>query len=147
MNYTRTLSLLAATALAVILNSLLTASAQPVVTTLAASGVTATNATLNGTVNPNGAATTAYFQYGLTTNYGSFSATTSLAATNTTLPVSNLIGGLLPNTPYHFQLVAVTSAGPGPGGDLTFTTLPSVPTLPATSITATGATLNGTLKP
>jgi hypothetical protein len=59
-----------------LLNSHFTADAQPVVTTLAATGVTATNATLHGTVNPNGSVTTAYFQYGLTTNYGSFSATT-----------------------------------------------------------------------
>jgi len=50
------------------------AAAQPVVTTLAATGATATNATLHGTVNPNGAVTTAYYQYGLTTNYGSIGA-------------------------------------------------------------------------
>lgn len=43
----------------------------PAVTTSAASGVTATAATLNGTVNPEGAATTYQFQYGTSTSYGS----------------------------------------------------------------------------
>jgi hypothetical protein len=44
-------------------------------------------------------------------------------ATNTTLSVSNLIGGLLPGTAYHFRLVAGNSAGTTLGGDLVFTTL------------------------
>jgi hypothetical protein len=66
----------------------------PTVTTLGASDVTATNATLNGTVNTGGLSTKAYFEYGLTTNYGSFGATNTLASTNTTLSVSNLLGGL-----------------------------------------------------
>jgi hypothetical protein len=94
----------------------------PVVTTLPATSITSTNATLNGTVNPNGAATTAYFRYGLTSGYGSYSATNALVATNTTLSVSNLIGNLTPGTTYHFQLVASNSGGASVGNDLTFTT-------------------------
>jgi hypothetical protein len=38
--------------------------------TLSASTITPTGATLNGTVNPNGWPTTAWFQWGTTTNYG-----------------------------------------------------------------------------
>ena len=121
----------------------------PVVATLPASSITATNATLNGTVNPDGGVTTAYFQYGLATNYGSFSATNTLAATNTTLSVSNLIGNLSAGTRYHFQLVASNSAGTTLGADQTFTTVgfPAVTTLAASGITATNATLNGTVNP
>jgi hypothetical protein len=123
--------------------------APPVVSTLAANCLTTTNCTLNGTVNPNGAATTAYFRYGLTTNYGSYSATNTLGATNTTLSVSNLISNLTANTTYHFQLVASNSLGTALGGDLTFTTpgQPVATTQPATSITTTNATLNGTVNP
>ena len=64
--------LIAATLLGMlgVLNSHFTADAQPAVTTLPSTSLTQTNATLNGTVNPLGAATTGYFQYGLTTNYG-----------------------------------------------------------------------------
>src|ERR1035438_4373201 len=83
--HTRTWSFLAAIALAVSLNSLLTASAQPVVTTLAA-----TNATLNGTVKPNGLATTAYFEYGPDANYGNWGPVTLLPATNSTLNMPGL---------------------------------------------------------
>src|SRR5437867_865389 len=43
----------------------------PLATTQPAQSVTATSATLQGSVNPDGAATTAWFQYGLTISYGS----------------------------------------------------------------------------
>jgi hypothetical protein len=43
----------------------------PVVTTNAATNVASFSATLNGSVNPGGSTTTVYFQYGLTTSYGS----------------------------------------------------------------------------
>ena len=52
----------------------------PVGITLAASGVTASNAILNASVNPNGAPTTVYFQWGGTTNYGNVTASNTLAA-------------------------------------------------------------------
>jgi len=127
-----------------------TASAQPAVTTSPATGITATNATLNGTVNPNWAATTAYFQYGLTTGYGSYSATNTLAATNVALSVSNLTGSLNPGTTYHFRLVASNNVGTSLGNDLTFTSSPGAPTvttLSATGVTSAHAALKGTVNP
>jgi len=129
--------------------SFTTAIAAPAVTTLAATGFSATNASLSGAVNPNGAATTAYFQYGVTTNYGSFSATNTLAATNITLAVANVIGNLAAGTTYHFQLVAVNAAGTSAGADLSVTTIagPTVTTLAVSAFTATNATLNGTVNP
>jgi 6,7-dimethyl-8-ribityllumazine synthase len=127
-----------------------TSVAAPLATTLAASGITATNALLNGTINPNGAATTAWFRYGLTTSYGNYSATNSLPATNVALSVSNLISSLTPGTTYHFQLIASNSVGTNAGADLTFTASPVSPTpttLAASSINSTNATLNGTVNP
>jgi len=97
-----------------------TSTAAPAVNTLAASSITASNATLNGNVNPNGAAATAYFQYGLTTNYGSLTASTNLAATNTAFSISNLITNLTTRTLYHYQLVASNSLGITLGNDATF---------------------------
>src|SRR3954463_5913902 len=44
--------------------------AAPVPVTGAATDVTPVGAQLNGSVNPQGAATSAYFQYGLTKKYG-----------------------------------------------------------------------------
>ena len=49
----------------------------PIVVTAAASNIGDTTATLNGTVNPSGSATTYQFQYGLTTSYGSTTSITS----------------------------------------------------------------------
>ena len=69
----------------------LAAGAQPVATTLAATSVTSSNATLNGTVNPNGAVAVGYFQYGLTTNYGNIGGFLALPATNTALTLPGLV--------------------------------------------------------
>src|SRR5689334_10924750 len=93
---TRPLFLLVATVLVVPFHLVLApaACAQSVVTTLAATSVSQTNATLNGTVNPNGAATTVYFQYGLTTNYGYLGGYTLLPATNATLTLPGVLASL-----------------------------------------------------
>src|SRR5262249_20751656 len=55
-------------------------SAAPVVATKPASAVKDTTATLHGTTSPNGQATTAYFEYGTTTGYGSKSAAKSVGS-------------------------------------------------------------------
>jgi hypothetical protein len=97
----------------------------PVPPTASASTVTdltATTATLSGSVNPDWGATTAYFQYGTTTNYGSSSASANLAAGSTPLSVTNVISGLASGTTYHCRLVAVNTAGTATGPDRTFTT-------------------------
>ena len=95
----------------------------PVTTTLAATSIGITNATLNATVNPGGASTAIYFQYGLDTNYGSLTATNYLAAGLSLVGISNVITKLLSATPYHFRAVAINSAGTNLGSDLQFTTL------------------------
>jgi hypothetical protein len=99
----------------------------PVVSGESASSVTAANATLNASVNPGGLATSYYFEYGTTTNYGSDTATNTLAAGNSTMAVSYAIGGLLPGTLYHYQAVAGNNAGLDTGGDMSFTTAAVLP--------------------
>lgn len=125
-----------------------TASAPTVVTT-AATAITGTGATLNGTVNANGASTTVTFQYGLTTSYGStITATQSPVTGNTTTPVSGAVTGLTPNTLYHYRAVGVNSQGTTNGNDMTFTTAAAAPivvTNTAAPIGLTTATLNGTV--
>ena len=96
--------------------------ALPDLGTAGASNATATAATVYGTVNPNGTATTAWFQWGLTTNYG----VNTLPVTNLTGPnpltISYALSGLTPATTYHFRLTATNSAGITNGGDQMFTT-------------------------
>jgi len=121
--------------------------AVPAAITQAATSITSTGATLNASINPNGAATSYYFQYGLTASYGSFSSTNTLATGNSLISTNRTITGLAPGTLYHFRVVAVNSAGTTNAGDLTFSTGPVVATLPATSLTSTGATLNAMINP
>jgi hypothetical protein len=96
----------------------------PTVVTMTATSVASTMATLHGTVNPNGSATTYKFSYGKTTSYGSSTPETSAGTGTTTLSKSAVIAGLLPSTTYHFQIVASNKVGSSTGSDLSFTTLP-----------------------
>jgi len=123
----------------------------PVVTTRTATDLTSSTATLNGSVNPNGATTTVHFEYGLTTSYGSSTATHSYSG-HTTQNVGANINGLSPNSTYHFRLVGTNSGGTRYGVDRTFTTFsprgtPVVNTNPATSVVSFSATLHGSVYP
>jgi phosphodiesterase/alkaline phosphatase D-like protein len=124
-------------------------SGAPTVTTKAATNVTDTAAKLNGTVNPNGQATTTYFEYGTTTSYGTKTPVKTAGAGTKTADISEAVAGLKPGTVYHYRLVATNAAGTGTGGDQTFATLgsPIVVTSPATGIGASTATLNGSVNP
>jgi len=123
----------------------------PAVTTSPATNVASLSATLNGSVNPRGATTTVNFQYGLTTSYGSTTATQTKTG-NTVQAVSANISGLTANTTYHFRIVAHNGGGTSFGADRAFTTLtatgpPVVSTSAATLIASFSATLNGSLDP
>jgi len=96
----------------------------PTVVTITATGITTDAATLNGAVNPNGQATTAKFEYGPTTAYGSpVSVALSPANGNGTQSVAANLTGLAPGATYHFRATATNPDGTADGGDLTFTTL------------------------
>ena len=126
-----------------------TPSAVPDVTTSPASSITSTAATLNGNINPDGAATAAWFEYGLDSNYtGGISGTTLVTASNTdAVAVNGPVSGLTPGTLYHFQLIGANGAVTNYGGDQTFTTPvpPVLTTTPATNVTQTTAVLTGTI--
>jgi hypothetical protein len=99
----------------------------PTVTTLAATLVGTTNATLHGSVNPNGLSTAAWFQYGTTTNYGGATPTSNAGNGITPLQTNALITTLSPGTLYHFRFVGTNSAGTNFGSDLTFLTVAILP--------------------
>jgi hypothetical protein len=121
----------------------------PQVSTLPATGVSTSNATLNGTVNPNGYPTTAWFQWGATTNYGNLTSATDLGSGTTALPLSAPLAGLAPSVTYHFRIAATNDYGLVYGSDQRFTTLglPQISTLSATDVSPNSATLNGTVNP
>ena len=123
----------------------------PVVITNPATYIASYSARLNGTVDPHGLTTTVYFQYGRTINYG-LTTTIQSKTGDTYQNVAATIGGLTASTTYHFRIVATNSAGTRYGADRTFTTLsaigpPVVITNPATNLTSSSATLNGSVDP
>ena len=122
----------------------------PAVETLAASSIGEKGATLNGKVNPGGAETKAYFEYGTTTSYGSKTAEVNVGSGTTTLEHSQGISGLSANTTYHYRIAATNSAGSAQGVDKTFTTIgpPAVSTIGVgTESSGEAATLKATVDP
>jgi hypothetical protein len=97
----------------------------PTAITGSATNTTSNSATLNGTVNPNGVSTGAFFQYGTSTAYGY---TIPYPGINVGSGTSNVnvsanLTGLLPNTTYYFRIVATNSYGGTVfGTNQTFTT-------------------------
>ncbi len=120
----------------------------PTATTKPASSVGPMGAKLNGSIDPNGQATTYYFEYGTSTGYGSKTAVASAGSGTKAVAVSATLSGLTVGV-YHFRLVATSAAGTVEGGDLTFgsTGPPAVQTGSAEGASTTGATLTGTVNP
>ncbi|MEI6062249.1 MAG: BACON domain-containing carbohydrate-binding protein [Bacteroidota bacterium] len=118
--------------------------AAPTVTTLAASAVTGTSATLNGSVNPNGAATNYHFEWGTSVSYGNSTAVIAAGSGSAAVNVSANISSLIAGTTYHFRLVGVNSGGTTNGVDLVFTPgAVNISTTAVTAITLTGANSGG----
>jgi hypothetical protein len=93
-----------------------------ITTTGGASSVNATSASVDGSINPNGKATTVYFEYGKTTDFGSKTASKSVGSGTTAVAALASLSGLTKNTKYYFRLVASNSAGTATGVTSSFTT-------------------------
>jgi len=130
-------------------DGLLTTSAAPQAVTGSASSVTTTSATLNGTVNPNGRATTWYFEYGTSTSYGSKTPVKDAGLGTSPVSESAAVTGLGAGRTYHFRLVATSDAGTSNGSDQTFLTSapPTVTTKAASDVEDSSAKLNGSVTP
>jgi hypothetical protein len=93
----------------------------PGITDQHATAVTTDGVHLSATLDPNGAETTYYFQYGRSTSYGNRSTTVTVPA-GATATVAADVTGLRPYTRYHWRLFARNAAGNTPGRDHTFRT-------------------------
>jgi phosphodiesterase/alkaline phosphatase D-like protein len=124
-------------------------STPPTAATGAASTIGPTSATLRGTINPKGQATTYYFEYGTTADYGFETAAVSGGSGTSDKSVSARITGLIPGTGYHFRVVAVSAGGTTLGADSTLATFspPGVLTGAASNVHDSFLTLNGTVNP
>ena len=94
----------------------------PAIGANAAINLTPMSARLTAQINPIGADTTAYFQWGLTSAYGNLSPTQDLGSGDLAISDFADISGLTPNTQYHFRVVATSSRGTSQGSDYSFVT-------------------------
>jgi phosphodiesterase/alkaline phosphatase D-like protein len=131
------------------------AAGAPTATTGDASGVTDTQASLVGAVNPQGELTSYAFQYGATTAYGQQSALSSAGSGTADTPVAADLAGLTPGSTYHYRVIATNASGTTVGADRTFRT-PATPPAPppapsattgSADVSGTSATLNGSVNP
>lgn len=119
----------------------------PTVTTNAASGVSSTTATLNGTANPNGSATTGWFRYS-TVSPGTCNDTfgtrapvaggDALGSGTSAVAFNEAISGLTANTTYFYCAIAQNAVGVAFGSVLQFTTSANA-TLVVDNLTDNGA--------
>jgi photosystem II stability/assembly factor-like uncharacterized protein len=109
----------------------------PIVQTLGAKAITTTGAMLRGTVNPKGVEATYYFEYGLTTGYGTSTQERSEGSANAAIAESTFVSDLMSNMTYHYRIVGKNAKGTVPGADLTLITLPRAPTLVSPTQAAT----------
>ena len=103
--------------------------------------------TLNGTLdNDGGAACDCGFEWGETIAYEHGATPTQSRTTGQTF--SQILGGLVPGTTYHYRAFATNGAGTSYGADRTFALpagIPTVTTNPATGLGIILAVINGTL--
>ncbi|MCU1494617.1 MAG: Peptidoglycan-binding domain 1 protein [Acidimicrobiaceae bacterium] len=97
-----------------------TTNAAPVATTGAATTLSATSESLAGTVNPNGADTSYFFEWGTSAAFGHKSAVIDAGAAASAASVTATITGLKPGATYDFALVATNALGTSTGTTTTF---------------------------
>jgi hypothetical protein len=126
----------------------------PSVVTGVASGVTQTDASVTGTVNPEGLETSYYYQYGLSTEYGQVTPAlpgTAVGSGSSPVPAPAFIQPLTPGETYHYRLVASNEDGTSYGQDETLTTVadeqPLASTGAASGVSVEAATISGTIDP
>lgn len=123
----------------------------PNTTTSAATGIGFSFAQLNGAVNPNGAATTYWFEYGTSPSYGSSTTPTSAGSGASPVNIEASLSLLNSSATYYFRAVAQNSYDTSYGSQLSFSTtaatLPTLATASTTNITTNGATFNATTIP
>jgi hypothetical protein len=100
--------------------------------------VDGSSATVNGTVNPDGASAKVSFQFGTTTAYGQTTAPQLIGPATAATAFAALLSGLPAGTTIHYRAIASTNFGTFTGADRTLTTAGSA-AVPPPPGTGTGA--------
>src|SRR3989344_1132076 len=111
---------------------------------------------VKGTVNPNGALTTYWYEYGLTSSLGTKTGGFLIGSGYSNIYAPAYITGLQSNTNYYFRLSAQNSVGITNGSTHSFTTnttpaptgtAPTISTLDASALARNSANLHGQVDP
>ncbi len=131
--------------------------AAPVATTNASVAPADTTSVVTGTVDPNGATTDYWYEYGVGTSLGKQTPTQTVGSGQVAILAPGYITGLTKSTSYYYRLVAQNQYGKSEGKTLTLRTSsssvapvgtpPIAKTFPANEITKSGATLRGEVNP
>ena len=97
----------------------------PTIFSFQAMANSSTSATFQASLSPSGADTTYVFDYGLTTTYGQTTPTQDAGSGFSLVTVTAQVTGLLPNTSYHYRIVATNGAGSAASPDGTVITTSS----------------------
>ncbi len=120
----------------------------PSVSTGGVDSVTVSSARVNGSVNPQGRGTTAWFEYGTTTALGSRTGDQDAGFATRSTRVQAQLTGLQPGTRYYYRVAARSDAGTANGQTRSFTTSagPLVVTGPV-QVAGVNVVLTGTVDP
>ncbi|MDO8572345.1 MAG: hypothetical protein Q7S11_01080 [bacterium] len=129
----------------------------PIVLTSAKAYPTDTTVVLSGSVTPNGAFTSYWYEFGATESLGNKTSNQTIGSGYTTIPAPAYITGFSKDTSYFFRLVALNQFGTVTGSKYSFQTthgvpspvgsIPNVKTLTADGISRNTANLNGEVTP
>ncbi len=123
-----------------------TGTSTPLVSLSAATAITTTGATMQGSVTGNGLATSVRFEWGPTTSYAMIhAASPSVVSSFTSQPVSAVLTGLLPGTTYTYRLRAVNALGTTLLESRSFTTTAASVELPGDTVAAFPQVVEGTI--
>ena len=105
----------------------------PVISSVIASGITATSATITWTTDQ---PSSSQVEYGTTNSYG------SLSIVNSALVTSHLVTltGLTPGSVYNYAVVSSNAGGPATSGNFIFSTPATIPVISAVTASGIGTT-------
>ncbi len=123
---------------------------KPIVTTLATTNVSVTNAVLLGSVNPNGSDSIFFFEYGTNSAFGSATAPQPVGSGTNTITNSSVLTDLVAGQTYYYRAAASNVFGISYGSAQSFSAglpPPSASTLTPANLTASSALLRGSINP
>ncbi len=116
-----------------------------------------TTAIVNGSVNPKGAFTSYWYEYGNTADLGSKTGNQTMGSGFVSISAPGYITNLVKNTTYYFRLIAENQYGRAAGSQFTFKTtegnpppvgsIPTTKSISANSISRASASLRGEVTP